>query len=170
MNTDDLMTLVKSCPVLRRNFLGIFPSDMLPTQIPLPSSLIANLDTSKESGSHWVCFYFPQHGLPEYMDSYGMKPLPAFEKFMRYDYRYQSHLLQSPFSVVCGQYCLYYLLRRHQETSMDDVLSDFKDGDSTYNDYLVARYVDCHFNVRLPRFDFRWQREQISRSVKTNRF
>ena len=169
MNTHKLTGLVENCPVLMRTFLGVYPSDMLPTRIPLPCSLIANLDTSEERGSHWVCFYFPNHGLPEYMDSYGMDPLASFEEFMGYDYRCNTHLLQSPLSAVCGQYCLYYLLQRHLKRSMDDVLSNFKDGDYAYNDNLVSRFVDRHFGVRLPMFDFGWQFEQISKSLRARK-
>ena len=53
--------------------------------------------------------------------------------------------------------------------SMDSVLFNFKDGDYAYNDNLVSRFVDRHFGVRLPMFDFGWQFEQISKSLKARK-
>ena len=166
MNTQELTALAESCPDIFPTFLGVFASDTLPSRIPIPCSLIANLDTSNEKGSHWVCFYFPKNGLPEYMDSYGLEPLASFEDFMGSTYRCNTHFLQSPFSAVCGQYCLYFLLRRSRVWTMDDVLCDFKANDFRYNDNLVYRFVEDHFRANLPMYDFGWQFEQVCRSLK----
>ena len=165
MNTQQLVRLAESCAKIYPTFLGVFASDRLPSRIPLPCSLIANLDTSEEDGSHWVCFHFPTNGLPEYMDSYGIDALDSFKRFMNYNYRCNSHVLQNPFSAVCGQYCLYYLYQRTLVSSMDSILANFRKDDYEFNDTLVNEFVDNHFNVRLPMFDYAWQLEQISKSL-----
>ena len=164
MNTHQLNIMAGSCPDIAPTFLGIFPSDTLPPSVPRPSSLIANLDTSNQAGSHWVAFYFPSRGLPEYMDSYGLPPLPQFKHFVKYNYRCNKEFLQSPFSAVCGQYCLYYLLKRNRLPSMNSVLSVFKSDDCYYNDVLVNDAINKHFSVDLKMFDVEWQIHQLCRA------
>ena len=165
MNTHQLNIMAGSCPDMQKHFIGVFASDSLPLEIShKPVSLIANLDTSMEDGSHWVCFYFPQHGLPEYMDSFGLHPIPSFLKLLGHKYRCNTSFLQSPFSAVCGQYCLYYLHRRGLTSSMDSVLHPFDVDDRGFNDLYVNKYVEDHFSVDLPLFDIKWQSHQICKT------
>ena len=161
MNTHQLMCLATSCPDIGSNFLGVFASDKLPKTIRTPSSLIANLDRSEDTGSHWVALFFPNDGLAEYMDSYGFAPSTPFREILGSTFRCNKTFLQSPFSAVCGQYCLYFLMQRNRLSSMNSVLSVFKDDDQFYNDVLVNRYIERHFSVDLNLFDHKWQAQQI---------
>ena len=165
MNTHQLNVLASSCPTIGPTFLGVFASNELPTTAPSkPCCLIANLDTTEQSGSHWVCVHFPARGLPEYMDSYGFPPLLAsFRGLLGPSYRYNCTSLQNPFSAVCGQYCLYYLFQRALHPSMDSVLRVFNPEDYFCNDLLVNRFVEKHFDTNLNMFDLNWQLHQLSR-------
>lgn len=163
MNTEQLETLAFHCPLLRSHFKGVFASDMLPQveRTDSPRSYIINLDPQDKPGSHWVCMYFPQSGLPEYMDSYGATPLPHFDTFLTHHYRCNKNMIQSPFSAVCGQYCLYYLLQRSQLSSMDKVLAPFELNSFFNNDIIVNTYVSKHFDTWFPYFDIPWQLKQL---------
>lgn len=164
MNTFQLENLATSCPEIGPKFLGVFPSDQLPNVVPRPSSLIANLDSSQQEGSHWVSLYFPIHGQAEYMDSYGMTASAPFRNLLGPVYRTNTVFIQSPFTAVCGQYCLYFLLQRNRLPSMDDVLAVFDRDNHLYNDVLVNRFVENHFSIDLDLFDLDWQFHQICRS------
>lgn len=53
-------------------FKGVFPSDKIPKLNDLSPYAILNLDTSKESGSHWVAI--AKHGDDTYLyDSFGRR-------------------------------------------------------------------------------------------------
>ena len=53
-------------------FKGVYPSDKIPKLNDLSPYAILNLDTSKESGSHWVAI--AKHGNNTYLyDSFGRK-------------------------------------------------------------------------------------------------
>lgn len=164
MNTFQLENLANSCPEIGPIFLGVFPSDQLPTTVPRPSSLIANLDSSQQDGSHWVSLYFPKRGLAEYMDSYGMAASPPFHQLLGPMYRTNTIFIQSPFTAVCGQYCLYFLFQRNRSPSMDTVLAVFDSDNHLYNDVLVNRFIEEHFSINLNLFDLDWQFHQICRS------
>ena len=164
MNTHQLNQLASSCLGIAPTFIGVFASDLLPDKVPRPSSLIANLDSSEQAGSHWVCLYFPTRGLPEYMDSYGWTPSSTFLKVLGSRYRCNSNFLQSAFSAVCGQYCLFFLLQRNRLSSMDAALSFFGQNEHFLNDILVNSFVEEHFEVRLKMFDNNWQLGQLTRS------
>lgn len=65
---------------------------------------------------HWVCIYVDSLGRGEYFDSYGREPLKQVENLFKknniINYTYNGTPLQAVGSIVCGQYCLYYLTRR----------------------------------------------------------
>ena len=65
MNTQQLNLMARNCNVLKKSFTGVYASDMLPIRKHdeiLPKSLIANMDSSTEPGSHWICIYIPLEG------------------------------------------------------------------------------------------------------------
>ena len=172
MDTLYLKHIVTSDPKLNKIFLGVFPSDRLPITIEsYPAALIANVDTHDKSGSHWVAFYFNKSRQGEFFDSYGRHPArcsPLFETFLKkfsVTWTYNKKSLQSFWSTVCGQYCLYYLLRRARRNSMASIISTFNHN-RTQNDKKV------HASIRLrcqkhkaPIHDSRFILKQIAKSL-----
>lgn len=158
MNNSQITALLRSCPETRRHFRGVYASDTLPTQsrsMSTPRSYICNLDSIDEPGSHWIAFYVPKRGPIEYFDSLGLDIPWMFRDFVRNRYYvYNTCTIQTPFSAVCGQHCIYYLFQRGLCNSMDEALSIFRDYDPLYNDILVNQIVEEHFKVRLNLFDF----------------
>ena len=115
MNTHEIVKALHFHPCTSRYFVGVFPSDQLPVTVPTrPAILIANTDTSKQPGRHWVAFFLTEknsHGY--YFDSYGLSPLkPSFITFLNRNcstWSHNHHHLQSVWSIVCGQYCCVFL-------------------------------------------------------------
>lgn len=89
--------------------------DTLPTKINSKEAGIVNLDSVRNSGTHWVC-YKKKRNVIYYFDSFGnLKPPAELVKYFQssnehplkiyYNYnRYQSFN-----SVVCGHLCLKFL-------------------------------------------------------------
>lgn len=91
-------------------FRGVFMRDGLP-QIPFPIECgIINLDSSQNSGTHWVA-YTKINDCVEYFDSYGnLRPPKEFIRYMKkckVIYNYDN--FQKNNSYNCGHLCLGFL-------------------------------------------------------------
>ena len=64
MDTCQLTHAVSQDGALSEIFLGVFPSDMIPST-KSNSCLIANIDTSKK-GTHWIAMY-KENGICEFL-------------------------------------------------------------------------------------------------------
>ena len=51
---------------------------------------------------------------------------------------YNSSMLQDINSVLCGYYCLYFIIYRWQRRSMQDILLDFTQVPSLENEHCVV--------------------------------
>lgn len=139
MNTLDVLGKAYSDPMLAQIFLGVYPADKLPNIKFSPAALIANLDTSKSQGSHWVALYFKKDGTCEYFDSYGRKPTCHILKFIADNcsmYTYNNLCIQDFWSVSCGQMCLYFLIWRSRGLKMKEIIK------SITNDDFIAGFID----------------------------
>lgn len=174
MNNLQLRNLANRCRALKDIFVGVFPSDRIPnlsfTKRKRSYALIVNLDKNRQSGSHWIALYLPKrrNGIAEYFDSYGLPPrLPSFLALLRKyrGYVYNNITLQSPFSTVCGQYCLFYLCRRARGHNIRSILSTFHNLSLHVNDVVVNRYVKRYFRTNLKLFDVPFIGKQIAVSL-----
>jgi hypothetical protein len=81
--------------------------------------IVYNLDPHYKSGSHWVANYIDLAGHTcYYFDSYGMKPPPQVETFMKWlatqdpMMKLQSNARRLQHSnTECGMYCIYMIIR-----------------------------------------------------------
>lgn len=95
----------------------MFAADQLPSNLTFPCGFIVNTDPYDKKGSHWCAFFFPNSNTVEYFDSYG-KPINYYNSyFPKYVSDFptiitNSKQLQSDNSVLCGMYCLFFLLHR----------------------------------------------------------
>ena len=146
MNTYQLKRALERNPDTKKIFGGVFAADELPKTIDtFPYGFVANTDPSTEPGTHWVSFYFPSRDKGEFFDSYGCPP--EYYGFKRMD-TWNSRKLQSSWSEVCGQYCIFYLYHKSRGYSMSKIVNLFT-GDTRLNDCKVACYVKKHFNVTI---------------------
>lgn len=114
--------LVRTLRSTSCQFLGVFSADEAPMRLPTKASMypcayVVNTDDSSKPGRHWVaCYASSQHAPLEFFDSYGKPPsaypdirLPSVQRRVR---RFTTVSFQSPRSVVCGHYCVYYISKR----------------------------------------------------------
>ena len=112
MNTLQLKRALEHNPSTKKIFGGVFAADELPkTFDTFPYGFVANTDPSTEPGTHWVAFYFPSRDKGEFFDSYGYPP--EHYGLESYDIEtWNKYKLQSSWSNVCGQYCIFYLYHK----------------------------------------------------------
>ena len=102
------------------HFRGIYSRDNLPKKIRQQECGIINLDTQLGPGTHWVCYRNIDQDC-EYFDSFG---LPMAEEILEYletsgkQIFYSTDEIQERNSVLCGYWCLYYLMERQKGISM----------------------------------------------------
>ena len=151
MNTVQITRALRHDPITSKTFCGVFPSDKLPQAIEkYPCGFVANTDPNNKPGIHWVSFYFPTEKKGEFFDSYGHPPefyRDSFGDFLeKYSYEYNTRKLQSAWSDVCGQYCMFYLSHRARGHSMNKIVHLF-DNNTMSNDNKVFTFVNKHFNI-----------------------
>ena len=81
---------------------------------------IINLDDYIGSGTHWVAYRNGKH-YAEYFDSFGLPMPKKVEKYLATSGKpliYSSDEIQDRDSVLCGYWCLYYLLERQKGKSI----------------------------------------------------
>lgn len=133
MNSKQLNDIVSRYPVT------ICCADQI--EIQRGRFVISNTDTSQGQGEHWVAFYFPKRGPYEYFDPLGNRPEDygvGFEKILNKTYLMNTGQLQQSTSNVCGLYCAYYVMKRHQGKSMKDIVKDFNPRQKKRNDRLIV--------------------------------
>ena len=121
MNNREISRFMKSHPRTKGIFVSTHAADTLPNKprTKLPSAYVINTLKRHQPGEHWVRIYFPITGPPEYYDSFGFSPREDFKKVLGEDYIYNKRFIQYPFSSVCGQNCMYFILRRSMSRTYD---------------------------------------------------
>jgi hypothetical protein len=138
-------------------FLGVFPSDKLPKNVPRPSCLIANTQPSGSSGEHWIAIFINKEGYGDYFCSFGKPPISVFSSFLNHHctaWNYSNKTIQNYFSTTCGQYALFFLYCRACGLSLSKFLSLFTKNYEE-NDNIVTAFVNGKFNVNTLLFDHR---------------
>lgn len=133
------------------HWLGVFSSNTFPClsiHDSYPQALICNSDKSGEPGSHWLAFYFTSYSCCEFFDSFAM-PISTYSIIFHSALNIthaNSKPIQSPFSNVCGYYCIYYLYNRALNCSSLNIYQSFS---SSYynNDKLVYKFIS-HIGFR----------------------
>ena len=112
-----------------KHFRGIYSRDGLPNKIRKECGII-HLDDIQGPGTHWVCYrnidsvVGPLH-VVEYFDPFGLiMPNEAAAYFNTSGKRivYSIDEIQNRNTVLCGYWCLYYLLERQLGTTILDVI------------------------------------------------
>jgi hypothetical protein len=109
-------------------------------------SVCFNLESSGESGSHWVCLYRDKTGKYIYFDSYGGTPPKNVYEILEGNCIMNSYQIQplDNVSVMCGYYCTMILNEVHKGTSFEDIIYIFGE-DKNRNDKLCGRYIKTNF-------------------------
>ena len=119
-------------------FRGVFSRDDLPDRINEPEVGIINLDSKIGPGTHWVCYRNDEEGgdLCEYFDPFGLIMPTEVLKYLQTSGEkiiYSTDEIQERDSVLCGYWCLYYLLERQKGRSILHILhnSEFDPNDKS---------------------------------------
>ena len=125
-------------------FRGVFSKDVLPTQIKNKECGIVNLDNNIGPGTHWVA-YRNIDRFCEYFDSFGLMMPSEVKKYMATSGKqleYSGDEIQERDSVLCGYWCLYYLLERQKGRSILDVIhnAEFDMSDTSVNHRFIINY------------------------------
>ena len=149
MNNVDISKVLRHIRVTRNIFIGVFPAEKVPNKkdiISYPCCFIANTQPSWLPGEHWVAVYVGKNGISEFFDSYGRRPVnPKIKSFCGRKYIFNPVMLQSPFSAACGQFCIYFLVKRCQGIPMQMIISGFDYNNLRKNDELVMTFIDKRF-------------------------
>ena len=138
----DLLSWVKKLGI--KNFRGIKSRDNLPKQIKKDECGIINLDTYIGPGTHWVA-YRNGDKYAEYFDSFGLIMPFEITNYLKTSGKqiiYSGDEIQERDSVLCGYWCLYYLLGRQKGTSTLRVIHNakFNMNDQSVNHRFIIKY------------------------------
>lgn len=137
MDAHELRDIISKDIRLSRQFLGVFAANEIPRQMPVGSLALVNCCQRSRPGKHWIAIYqesaISARNVPP--SAYNLEnKLPADVIV------YNKRQLQSVFSNVCGQYCLYYCYFKARGYAINYILAIFSN-DVVSNDYNVTYYV-----------------------------
>ena len=102
-------------------FRGIYSRNNLPQKIHKLETGIINLDDSMGGGNHWVCYRNVDKQYCEYFDPFGLIMPSEIKHYLKTSGKrivYSSDEIHERDSVLCGYWCLYYLLERQKGKSL----------------------------------------------------
>ena len=127
------------------NFRGCYSKDILPSSPNKNESLIVNLEDYLDgSGTHWTAIYnAPNSRDIEYFDSFGILPPDDVKRYMRKANKgilYNSSTIQDISSIMCGYYCVYFIIQRFLGRRMHEILLDFTQNPSFFNEWIISKF------------------------------
>ena len=105
MDNQQLLHVVNRFPHLKFKYLGSFPADLRPKNLPTNTFCIINTDPSTQPGSHWILLankngkLFYGDSMGEVLEKYGIKTKSNFGSLVQ-------EKLQD--SELCGLYAIYF--------------------------------------------------------------
>ena len=148
MNTLQLVQVLTKDPFTKGSFAGVYSCDQL-SSIEInkyPKSFVVNTDHMELPGTHWIAIYFNEQMKGEFFDSYGKYLIHYNKHFLDFmnrntvEWEHNKIKLQSAFSTVCGQCCMYFLYHQCKKKLMSSIVNGFVN-DKLYNDQLVYDFV-----------------------------
>ena len=147
MDSNTLARLMISDSMIRKRFLGIYPLDMIPKNVPNNSLIIVNHDRSTEVGSHWIVLHYKENEVVEHFDSTGKPPKNFIHNLLisnKSTYMYNNKRLQSYNSDTCALFCLYYSFYSCRFMSFQNILHRFS-SDLSKNEKIVTNFFLMNF-------------------------
>ena len=151
MNSVEIDYILKNDAIGKQMFRGVFALDTLP--LCNTGGYVCNLAPQSHPGTHWVALFCIGNQV-DYFDSYGRSPPREICNVFRGKHvTHNTICLQSPFSAVCGQYCIYFLLSRMRGERMRDIIGWFDVGDLDHNDQMVYDFIRDNYAVDVSLID-----------------
>jgi hypothetical protein len=125
MNTIEIYNYLKGY----NQFIGVFPRDQIPENIPINSGLIINTDKAKDPGEHWVSIYL-DNDVAVYFDSFGLIPMHReiiifLNKISPNGWYHNTIPFQSINADTCGMYCVYFLVNYFKTRNFNNFIKIF---------------------------------------------
>jgi hypothetical protein len=141
LSSIDIIKKIQSDEYGRKYFLGVFPSDLIPTHVKYPCGFIVNTDTSSGPGKHWVAFYYNASGEATFFDSFGFPPVYyGFEDYLEKSstkWQYNKVKVQHLLSSTCGYYTVFFILLMSRDLDLNEVISFFSSDKFLLNDFKI---------------------------------
>jgi len=149
MNTYQLQCAINCDPQMKRKIVGVYAADKIPHTLQNQSGFIANTDPHQQHGRHWIAFFNANEEL-ECFDSYGLSPdkySHSFKSLMSNfsKLKVNTKRIQSSDTVVCGQYCLFYLMCKTRGYTLEQIVNIFNNN-YHFNDQFVYNFIDERFH------------------------
>jgi hypothetical protein len=170
MNKHELKTLLKKHSDTKTIIVDVTSLDTLPAKPhrKRPCAYISNTAKLNEIGVHWICFFFTSKDQPnEYFDPYGLPPSKReFTKFLgRKKCIYNNRQIQG-LSTVCGQYCMFFILKRAQGYTMKEIIEKFSPYKLKANDRKVNKAIEEIFKIKKSIFDIKFLHSSLIRLLQ----
>jgi len=121
MNTIEIYNKLKP---LCESFIDVYPSDRIP-KAKRRGWMVINIDPSHKKGSHWVVA-----GCGEYFDPMGFPPLNLtvidYLNLCSSKWWFNTFPLQKYGTTVCGQFCVFYVLKRCSGYTPSQIVTDLR--------------------------------------------
>ena len=170
MDTHQIDYVLKHHSSTKPYYKGTYASDQLPREIStVKQCYVVNTDPSNKTGSHWVAFYF-EGGKGEFFDSYGNEPSfysSTFTTFLQRNslsWVYNTKRVQGAVSTVCGQYCIYYIMKRCRDQGLSRIMSVFGN-DYRQNDQKINDWFNQRFDSSFPMQDVSFILKQVAQRL-----
>lgn len=140
---------INKCLEKTKGFIGTFPCNMIPEPTSGQCYFVVNTSPwvegkSKVQGSHWVAIVCKTEGKAIYFDSFGLPPLEKnivrfLGTFCKRSYKYNTQSLQSPYSSVCGAYCIDFIQQIEAGASLRSYVSEFTSNPLDNDKIVITR-------------------------------
>ena len=144
MGTELITKLLRTDPLVKPFFGGVYASNQLPHEVMYPGYYVMNTDPHYKPGEHWIAAYFTDDGQVEYFDSYGRPPTGPIKCWLyrqSWNMTLNKYQLQGLLTAVCGQYCVFYIKQKAQGLDLIDIINMF-DGSPMDSDHFVYHYIN----------------------------
>ena len=128
-------------------FRSIYSRDRLPDRIKKKECGIINLDSIEGSGTHWVCYRNIDKLMVEYFDPFGLIMPHEVSHYLSKSGKkivFSQDEIQNRDTVLCGYWCLYYLIERQKGKSILDVIHH-EDFDHDNSDFIQDYFINHRF-------------------------
>ena len=149
MNTNEINAILRTNPITKDVFLGVFALDQLP-KTKLTNDrwfLVCNCCPISLPGEHWILMFYENDEL-QFFDSFGNAPefYNGMEEFIFVqdadDVSFSREQFQSLGSDACGHYCIFVGYCRSAGETMDAVASNLHHLDrDSFLKYIVNNLI-----------------------------
>ena len=125
-------------------FRSIYSRDRLLGAIRKKECGIINLYSIEGEGTHWVCYRNIDKQMVEYFDPFGLIIPDEILHYLAKSGKkvfYSQDEIQNRDTVLCGYWCLYYLVERQKGKSILEVIHH-EDFDHDNSDFINRRFLD----------------------------